>query len=265
MGSPRRAVESEDVTARSSRSRDTRTVGRRVLDGAREFVIVVVVALVVATLIKTFIAQMFIIPSQSMENTLEINDRVVAMKITKYERGDIIVFEDKMGWLPVAATPSTAQRVLEFVGVLPASGDQYLVKRLIGLPGDHVACCTATGKITVNGVEIDESTYLYRAVDGSTVKPSEVAFDVVVPAGRVFVLGDHRNRSADSRYHLCDTSLGTKGLAAFPEISAIQGPVRATGYPFSRARTFSVPETFKSIPASSSDPPSAPQITVANC
>jgi signal peptidase I len=253
------------VAAKSASRKDTRSPLRRVLDGVREFVIIVIVALLVATLLKTFVAQMFIIPSQSMEDTLEINDRVVAMKIVKYERGDIIVFEDKMGWLPPAAPASPVQKVLEFVGVLPASGDQYLVKRLIGLPGDHVVCCSATGKIMVNGIELEESSYLYPNVDGTTVKPSEVAFDIVVPAGRVFVMGDHRNRSADSRYHLCDTSLGTKGLAAFPMITSIQGPVRATGFPFARARTFSVPETFKGIPAATSAPPPSPQITVANC
>ena len=256
---PRRRDES------SSDERQTPNLGRRIAGGVREFVIIVVVALVVATLLKTFVAQMFVIPSESMEKTLEVNDRVVAVKMVHYQRGDIIVFEDDLGWLPAAPPDSPLQKFLEFVGVLPASGNQYLVKRLIGLPGDHVVCCSTAGRITVNGVELDEASYLYPNADGTTVKPSEAAFDVVVPAGRMFVMGDHRNKSADSRYHLCDTWAGTKGLAAFPTIASIQGPVRANAYPFDRWRTFSVPTTFASVPAATAAPPALPQINAANC
>jgi signal peptidase I len=256
---PRRGAEG------SSDERQAPSLGRRIAGGVREFIIIVVVALVVATLLKTFVAQMFVIPSESMEKTLEINDRVVAMKMVHYERGDIIVFEDDLSWLPAAAAPSTVQKVLEFVGVLPAGGNQYLVKRLVGLPGDHVVCCSRAGRVTVNGVELVEDSYLYPTLDGTTVKPSEAAFDVVVPVGRVFVLGDHRNKSADSRYHLCDTSSGTKGLAAFPTITSIQGPVRANAYPFDRTRMFSIPSTFANIPAATAAPPALPQINAANC
>jgi signal peptidase I len=249
----------------SSDERPTPSLGRRIAGGVREFVIIVVVALVVATLLKTFVAQMFVIPSESMEKTLEINDRVVAVKMVHYQRGDIIVFEDDLGWLPAAPPDSPVQKFLEFVGVLPASGNQYLVKRLIGLPGDHVVCCSAAGRITVNGVELVEDSYLYPNADGTLVKPSEAAFDVVVPAGRMFVMGDHRNKSADSRYHLCDTWEGTKGLAAFPTLASIQGPVRANAYPFDRWRTFSIPSTFASVPAATAAPPAMPQINAANC
>jgi signal peptidase I len=256
---PRRRDESP------SDARPTPSLGRRIAGGVREFVIIVVVALVVATLLKTFVAQMFVIPSESMEKTLEVNDRVVAVKMVHYQRGDIIVFEDDLGWLPAAPPDSPLQKFLEFAGVLPASGNQYLVKRLIGLPGDHVVCCSAAGRIVVNGVELVESSYLYPNADGTTVKPSEAAFDVVVPAGRMFVMGDHRNKSADSRYHLCDTWAGTKGLAAFPPISSIQGPVRANAYPFDRWRTFSLPSTFAGVPPATAAPPAMPQINAANC
>ena len=257
---PKRGAEDSSAAERQAPS-----LGRRIAGGVREIVIIVVVALIVSTLLKTFVAQMFIIPSESMEKTLEINDRVVAMKVVHYQRGDVIVFEDDRGWLPAAPAPSDAQKVLEFVGLLPAGSNQYLVKRLIGLPGDHVACCSPSGRVKVNGVELNETSYLYPNVDGTTVAPSEAAFDVVVPAGRVFVLGDHRNRSADSRYHMCDTSQGTKGLAAFPTLSSIQGPVRANAFPFDRARTFSVPATFANVPAAAGAPPALPQIHAANC
>jgi signal peptidase I len=256
---PRRGAED------SSAERPAPSFGRRLAGGVREFVIIVVVALVVATLLKTFVAQMFVIPSESMEKTLEINDRVVAVKMVHYQRGDIIVFQDDLSWLPAAPPPSPIQKMLEFVGILPAGGNQYLVKRLIGLPGDHVVCCSAAGRVTVNGAELVEDSYLYPNVDGTVVKPSEAAFDVVVPVGRVFVMGDHRNKSADSRYHLCDTSAGLKGLAAFPTISSIQGPVRANAYPFERWRTFSVPSTFAGVPAATAAPPAQPQINAANC
>jgi signal peptidase I len=256
---PRRGAEG------SSDQRQAPSLGRRIAGGVREFVIIVVVALVVATLLKTFVAQMFVIPSESMEKTLEVNDRVVAMKMVHYQRGDIIVFEDDLGWLEAAAPASPVQKALEFVGILPAGGNQYLVKRLIGLPGDHVVCCSKAGRVTVNGVELTEDSYLYPNVDGTTVKPSEAAFDIVVPAGRMFVMGDHRNRSADSRYHLCEAYGGVKALMAFPALSSIQGPVRANAYPFDRIRTFSVPSTFANIPAATAAPPATPQINAANC
>lgn len=249
----------------SSDERESPSLGRRLAGGVREFVIIVVVALVVATLLKTFVAQMFVIPSESMEKTLEVKDRVVAVKMVHYQRGDIVVFEDDLDWLQAAPEASPVEKVLEFVGILPAGGNQYLVKRLIGLPGDHVVCCSAAGRITVNGVELVEDSYLYPNLDGTTVKPSDAAFDVVVPAGRAFMMGDHRNRSADSRYHLCDTSAGAKGLAAFPTLASIQGPVRANAYPFDRWRTFSIPSTFANVPAATAAPPALPQINAANC
>lgn len=238
------------------------TLLRRVFNGARETVLIVVIALVIATLIKTFLAQMFVIPSQSMEPTLQRSDRVLVVKTMAYHRGDIVVFEDKLNWLPPPARANAVQRGLEFVGILPASGDQFLIKRLIGLPGDHVACCDSAGRVTVNGVPLDESAYLFKNPDGTMVKPSEMSFDLVVPAGRIFVMGDHRNYSADSRYHLCDTVGATrKGDNAFPSIESIQGPAKLLTFPFDRATTFSTPATFAGVPdpEPTSDPPPTPQ------
>jgi signal peptidase I len=226
------------------------SLSRRLLAAVKETALIVVIALVIATLIKTFLAQMFVIPSQSMENTLQRSDRVLVVKPMAYQRGDVVVFEDRLNWLPPAPKASPVRLGLEFVGLLPASADQYLIKRLVGLPGDHVVCCDAEGRVSVNGVALDESAYLYRKPDGSTVRPSELTFDVYVPEGRFFVLGDHRNASADSRYHLCDqVAARPKGDNAFPSIDAIQGPAKLLAYPFDRATSFSTPATYGSIPA----------------
>ncbi len=241
------------------------SVGRRIVNGIRETVLVILIALVIATLIKTFLAQMFVIPSTSMQQTLELQDRVMVVKVTSYQRGDIVVFEDNLGWLPPEAPSSTPKKILEFIGLLPASGNQYLIKRLIGLPGDHVVCCSTSGRVSVNGQELDESSYLYRNPDGSTVKPSEILFDVTVPKGHIFVLGDHRNASADSRYHLCDTTRGSKGASAFPAVSSIQGPAKLNVFPFNRWRTFSVPAVYSAVPAAAGDPPAVAVVSGGGC
>lgn len=251
----------DDETAAGAQKRPSAqqpvSTGRRIVNAIREVVLVVVIALVVATLIKTFLAQTYVIPSVSMENTLNVADRVTVLKVTKFQRGDVIVFEDRLGWLPPEAPPGPVQKGLEFVGLLPASGNQYLVKRLVGLPGDHVECCDAAGRVLVNGQPIDESAYLYRDAGGQRAAPSLMKFSVVVPDGRIFVLGDHRDQSADSRYHLCDT---VSGDTAFPPMAAIQGPVKVLLYPFDRLRTFDVPATFASVPAGGT-PPAHPVVT----
>lgn len=239
-----------------------RSLLRRFVVGVKETVLIVVIALVIATLIKSFLAQMFVIPSQSMENTLQRSDRVLVVKVMAYQRGDIVVFEDRLNWLPPAPPANPVRRVAEFIGILPASGDQFLIKRLVGLPGDRVVCCDAQGAVTVNGVALNEAQYLYRRPDGTLIKPSEMPFDIVVPEGRFFVLGDHRNASADSRYHLCDTvGARAKGDNAFPSLDSIQGPAKLLAYPFDRFTTFSTPDAFAAIPAAAPmpDPPPAPQ------
>ena len=171
--------------------------------------IVVVGALIVCSLLRFFVGQMFAIPSPSMESTLLVGDKVVVQKITDFKRGDIVVFGDPGGWLRNAASPGTRSDRPGFRVRRRAAGHRtgHLVKRVIGMPGDKVICCDKQGRITVNGQALDETSYLYRDAAGEQVV-SAVTFEVVVPKDRLFVMGDHRDESADSRCHLSDVSAG---------------------------------------------------------
>ena len=226
--------------------------GTGLLAALRETVIVVAIALALSLLVKTFLVQAFFIPSQSMENTLLIGDRVVVSKLTPgpfdLKRGDIVVFTDPGGWLPPTIVPDdgpvrgAVRSALTFVGLLPNDSGNHLIKRLIGLPGDRVVCCDAGGKMTVNGVAISEP-YVF---DGNV--PSERTFDITVPAGRVWVMGDHRQESEDSRYH----DDGKGGLGSVP-INNVTGKAFVIVWPFDRAGTLSRPaDTFAKVPAPAS-------------
>jgi signal peptidase I len=196
----------------------------------REFPILVVVALALSIVIKTFLVQFFFIPSGSMENTLQIKDRVAVNKLPflskNIERGDVVVFRDPDNWLPEIIDYSTNQYVakaksaLVAVGVLPNPAKQYLVKRVIGVGGDRVICCTKDGNLSVNDVEIIEP-YIFAGN-----KPSEMKFDVTVPKGKLWVMGDHRGASADSRYHQEDINNG------FVPESKVTGRVVGVIWPF---------------------------------
>ena len=196
----------------------------------KELPVLVVVALVVSLLIKTFLVQFFFIPSGSMENTLQISDRVAVNKLPfiskNISRGDVVVFRDPNNWLPEAVDYSSnkyvakAKSALVAVGVLPNPAKQYLVKRVIGVPGDHIVCCTKDEKLSINGVEVTEP-YIFAGN-----KPSDMKFDVTVPAGKVWVMGDHRGASADSRYHQEDINKG------FVPLSKVTGRVVAVIWPF---------------------------------
>ena len=225
--------------------------GSRFGSFVKELLIVVVGALIVSSLLRAFVGQMFIIPSESMENTLLVGDRVVVQKITDPKRGDVVVFEDPGGWLESGPTqdPSTLDKVLDFIGYPTASSPEHLIKRIIGMPGDHVVCCDTQGRISVNGQAMDESEYLYKEPDGTQIAPSDIAFDLVVPANRIFVMGDHRDLSADSRCHLSDISLdGPPGAVAFVPLDKVVGPAFAIVAPFSRATILHRPRIFAKIP-----------------
>lgn len=175
----------------------------------RDVILIILVAVLVSFLVKTFVVRSFYIPSGSMEDTLLINDRILVDEVTPhfggYARGDIVVFQDPGGWLPPTTQPARPPIVegvdwlLSIVGLSAPDSDDHLVKRIIGLPGDHVVCCNAIGQITVNGVPVNETSYL--KLPNAQAAASGDPFDVVVPAGKLWVLGDNRYRSKDSRYN----------------------------------------------------------------
>lgn len=201
----------------------------------REVGVTVVVALVIAVLVKTFLVQPFFIPSESMESTLLVGDRVLVSKLEPgpgtLERGDVVVFVDPGGWLPATTDePSLVARALTFVGLLPANSGEHLIKRVIGLPGDTVACCDDEGRLLVNDVPVDEP-YLFA---GDV--PSTIEFSVEVPEGRLWVQGDHRSVSEDSRYQL-----GQPGAGMVP-LDNVVGRAVLVMWPFDRFGTLPTPE-----------------------
>ena len=190
----------EETTRRSQRARrhqEERKGG--FWHAVRETLGIAVTALVISFIIKTFLAQAFWIPSGSMENTLVYGDRVMVSKIQagpmEVERGDIAVFEDPGGWLPPSVQPDrgpvmdTLMAALQFVGVAPVSEGNHLIKRVIGVGGDTVACCDDEGRVSVNGEPLTEN-YLYPGDE-----PSTVEFEVTVPEEYMGdVIGDLSSR-----------------------------------------------------------------------
>lgn len=216
-----------------------------------ETVLLVAVAVAVAALLRIFVVQAFVVPSGSMLPTIEQTDRIVVSKLSDAERGDVVVFEDPGGWLPAGERPGERTgllgRALEFVGVLPASDTGYLVKRLMGLPGDRVACCDDRGRVTVNGEPLNER-YLPR---GSA--PSVQRFDVVVPRDAIWVMGDNRSNSGDSRPHLAD------GTAFVPQ-SNVVGPAFAIVWPLSDIAGLDAPPAFTDVPDADRPAPRRPVV-----
>ena len=215
--------------------------GKRRRSFWRELPVLVVVAVVLALLIKSFVIQAFYIPSASMQNTLEIGDRVLINKIVYHtrpiHRGDIIVFDGTGSW--DVASPNGlnifSKAVSELEGIVGISHDSNIyIKRVIGVPGDHVVCCNAKGQITVNGVALSESSYLYPGN-----QPSAQSFNITVPPGRLWVMGDHRIVSYDSRGHMGDPGGGT-----IPE-SGVLGRAFVIIWPPSRWGFLNIPATFE--------------------
>ncbi len=213
----------------------------------KETVVVVGTALALSLLIKTFLVQAFYIPSPSMERTLVDGDRVLTSLLTPgpfdLARGDIVVFEDPGGWLPSAQAPDRGPvagavvGVLTFVGVLPRNSGDHLIKRVIGMPGDTVACCDDAGRLSVNGSPIEEP-YVSPGDE-----PSQITFEVVVPDDRLWVMGDHRSVSQDSRWHQ-----DLEGRGTVP-VDDVVGRAMAVIWPLDRLDWLSdYPDVFADVP-----------------
>jgi signal peptidase I len=261
--SPATAVPDPDNDPSILPSRGRQSFGQHAGAFVRELLAVVIGAIIVASLLRGFVGQMFIIPSISMQNTLQIDDRVVVEKLSSIKRGQVVVFANPGGWLSgvVPTERGPVGRALEFVGVLPDTSTEHLIKRAVGMPGDHVVCCDAQGRITVNDVPLDEEPYLYRSPDGVVADPSKIRFDVVVPADRIFVLGDNRGASRDSRCHLNDTAPGQlKGENAFVPLDLVVGRAIAVAWPVGDAHGLGVPGTYAGVPAPVEPAPNQPVV-----
>lgn len=167
-----------------------------------DILIIIVVAVGASMLVKTFVMKSFYIPTESMTPTLEINDNVLVSRLypnfMPIQRGDIIVFKDTQNWMnlpPTNTEPDALETISNFVMLSEPADNKFLIKRIVGMPGDVVTCCDVNGKITINDKAIKEP-YL-----PSGVNPSELDFSVTVPKGKVWVMGDNRDNSSDSRYH----------------------------------------------------------------
>ena len=208
---------------------------KRRIPGWLELIILLVTALALSLLIKTFFVQMFFVPSESMEPLLVTDDRILVEKVSYWnadvQRGDVVVFKDPGGWLGPGPALNPVQKALSTIGLYPTGG--HLVKRVIGVGGDEVRCCDVQGRVTVNGVPLDEKSYLMKGA-----APSERKFDVKVPEGRLWVMGDNRSNSEDSRFHQHLPGGGTIS------VHDVVGKVWAIVWPLDRVQLVHRPATF---------------------
>jgi signal peptidase I len=229
---------------RPSERRRRSMIRRKEMPLWQELPLLLVVAFCLAVLIRTFLVQAFYIPSGSMENTLLVNDRVLVNKLAdkpdEIHRGQVVVFKDPGGWLQATQRSDTGVRAkvrdaLVFLGLAPATSDEDLIKRVIGVGGDHVVGNAQTHTISVNGVALDESSYLFPGNEAT-----EESFDVTVPKGDLWVMGDHRLVSEDSRAHHVE---GDPSSGMVP-VKDVIGRAFVIVWPLDRAGRLPVPSTF---------------------
>jgi signal peptidase I len=210
----------------------------------KELPLLIGIALVLALLIKTFLVQAFSIPSDSMQNTLQQGDRVLVDKLTpwfgsKPSRGEVVVFHDPDNWLAGEPTskPNALQTVLSWIGLMPSAEEKDLIKRVVGVAGDTIEC-KGTGPLKVNGKALNETSYVYAGNTPCSVDDQGGQFKVTVPPGKIWVMGDHRQNSLDSRYHQQDKYQG------FVPVGNVVGRAIVIAWPPTRWNTLPIPDTF---------------------
>ena len=228
--------EQVESTRASAVRRDRQRRSRSARLFIRDIALIFLAALVISFLVKTFLIRSFYIPSESMENTLQLNDRIIVNQLvpdlTPISHGDVVVFRDPGGWLTPTVEPEqnwfagAVDSVLAFVGLSAPDSNDHLIKRVIGLPGDEVVCCNEFGQLTVNGVSLDEEQYVKLPSGASQV--TRDTFEVTVPEDSLWVMGDNRYSSADSAYHRNDPTGG------FVPVDNVVGRALVVSWPINR-------------------------------
>ncbi|MEV7004741.1 signal peptidase I [Streptomyces sp. NPDC093982] len=210
----------------------------------KELPILIGIALILTLLIKTFLLQAFSIPSDSMQNTLQQGDRVLVDKLTPWfgsepERGEVVVFQDPDQWLASAPTPdpNALQSFFSWIGLIPSAEEKDLIKRVVGVGGDTVEC-EGTGPLKVNSKALDEP-YVYPGNTPCSQDDQGGQFKVKVPEGYIWVMGDHRQNSRDSRYNQSDKNHG------MVPVDEVVGRAIVIAWPINRWDNLPVPDTFE--------------------
>lgn len=240
-GVPGEVMDDEETpTHRGGRSRRQRQPGQQ-RSFWKELPLLIIIALALALVIKTFLVQAFSIPSDSMQDTLQRGDRVLVDKLTPWfgsepQRGEVVVFHDPGGWLDGEPTPqqNVVQKGLSFIGLMPSAEEKDLIKRVIAVGGDTVSCKKG-GKVMVNGHALEEKNYIYP---GNTPCDDLPFGPIKVPKGRIWVMGDHRQDSSDSRYH---QNLPGNGTVSTKDVV---GRAFVVAWPVDRWHFLGVPSTF---------------------